>query len=59
MELLESMSAKSDGDKLRKMVSIALGVAMRTTLKNHIFTLNGEVRKQKNGGELVSRQLAT
>ena len=43
---------KPNEDEQRKMVTAALGVAMKTTLKNHIFTFNGEVRKQKNGGAI-------
>ena len=37
---------------IKKMVSIALGVAMRTILKNHIFKFNDEIRKQASGGAI-------
>jgi hypothetical protein len=34
------------------MMTTALGIAMKTTLKNHIFVFNGEVRKQSKGGAI-------
>ena len=34
----------------KRMISFALGVAMKTTLKNHIFKFGDEIRKQQNGG---------
>ena len=43
---------KPNKEQQRKMMTTALGVAMRTTLKNHIFVFNGEVRKQSKGGAI-------
>ena len=34
------------------MVCFALGIAMKTTLKNHIFRFNDQIRKQTNGGAI-------
>ena len=34
------------------MITLALGIAMKTTLKNHIFIFNGEIRKQSTGGAI-------
>ena len=45
-------AAKPEEDELRRTVAYALGVAMRTVLKNHIFRFNDEVRKQANGGAI-------
>ena len=36
----------------RKMICYALGIAMKTTLKNHIFRFNDQIRKQENGGAI-------
>ena len=41
-----------EGEELRRAVAYALGVAMRTVLKNHIFRFNDEIRKQTNGGAI-------
>ena len=43
---------KPNSIETRKMVVAALGIAMKTTLKNHIFTFNGEIRKQESGGAI-------
>ena len=43
---------KPEGEELRRTVAYALGVAMRTVLKNHIFRFNDEIRKQTNGGAI-------
>ena len=45
-------TTKPEGEELRRMVAYALGVAMRTVLKNHIFQFNDEIRKQANGGAI-------
>ena len=34
------------------MVCFALGVAMKTTLRNHIFRFHDQIRKQQNGGAI-------
>ena len=39
-------------EELKKVVAQALGVAMKTILKNHIFRFNDEIRKQRNGGAI-------
>ena len=36
----------------KKMVCFALGIAMRTTLKNHIFRFDDQIRKETNGGAI-------
>ena len=36
----------------RKMICYALGITMKTTLKNHIFQFNEQIRKQENGGAI-------
>ena len=41
-----------EGEELKRVVSYALGVAMRTVLKNHIFRFKDEIRKQANGGAI-------
>ena len=47
----KSENTPDDGEK-KKMVCHALGVAMKTTLKNHIFRFNDEIKKQTNGGAI-------
>ena len=42
----------SENEELKKVVAQALGVAMKTVLKNHIFRFNNEIRKQMNGGAI-------
>ena len=44
--------SKPNEEQQRKMMTIALGAAMKTTLKNHIFVFNGEIRKQSKGGAI-------
>ena len=39
-------------DDQKKMMCYALGTAMKTTLKNHIFRFNDQIRKQTNGGAI-------
>ena len=41
-----------EGEELKRVVSYALGVAMKTVLKNHIFRFKDEIRKQANGGAI-------
>ena len=41
-----------DETELKRMVSFALGVAMKTTLKNHVFKFHDEIRKQATGGAI-------
>ena len=41
-----------EGEELKRLVAIALGVAMRTILKNHIFRFNDVIRKQASGGAI-------
>ena len=36
----------------RKMICYALGITMKTTLQNHIFIYNDQIRKQENGGAI-------
>ena len=43
---------KPEGDQLKRVVAYALGVAMKTVLKNHIFRFKDEIRKQANGGAI-------
>jgi hypothetical protein len=43
---------KPNEEESKRMMSFALGVAMKTTLKNHIFRFNDEIRKQENGGAI-------
>ena len=43
---------KPNMEEQRKMVCYALGVTMKTTLKNHIFRFHDQIRKQKNGGAI-------
>ena len=45
-------TVKPAEEELRRMVAYALGVAMRTVLKNHIFRFKDEIRKQANGGAI-------
>ena len=39
-------------EEMKKMVAEALGVAMKTILKNHIFRFKEEIRKQSSGGAI-------
>ena len=41
-----------EGDEVKRMISEALGIAMKTILKNHIFRFNDEIRKQATGGAI-------
>ena len=43
---------KPEGEELKRTVAYALGVAMKTVLKNHIFRFKDEIRKQTNGGAI-------
>ena len=43
---------KPEEGELKRVVAFALGVAMRTVLKNHIFRFNDEIRKQASGGAI-------
>ena len=43
---------KPEGDELKRTVAYALGIAMKTVLKNHIFRFKDEIRKQANGGAI-------
>ena len=45
-------ATKPGEEDLRRMIAYALGVAMRTVLKNHIFRFDDKVRKQANGGAI-------
>ena len=45
--------AKKPSDlQRRKLIALALMAAARTVLKNHIYTFNGDVYKQKKGGPI-------
>ena len=37
---------------MKRVVAYAMGVAMKTVLKNHIFRFKDEIRKQANGGAI-------
>ena len=41
-----------EGEELKRVVAYAMGVAMKTVLKNHIFRFKDEIRKQANGGAI-------
>ena len=43
---------KPNEEERKRMMSFALGIVMKTTLKNHIFQFNDEIRKQENGGAI-------
>ena len=43
---------KPEGEELKRAVAYALGVAMKTVLKNHIFRFKDQIRKQANGGAI-------
>lgn len=36
----------------RRMICYALGITMKTTLRNHIFRFNDQIRKQEKGGAI-------
>ena len=48
----EPSVVKPNMEEQRKMVCYALGVTMKTMLKNHIFRFHDQIRKQKNGGAI-------
>ena len=50
MGMLGKTCKKTEKEDLRKMVAEALGIAVKTVLKNHIFRFNEEIRKQLSGG---------
>ena len=39
-------------EELKRAVAYALGIAMKTVLKNHIFRFENEIRKQSSGGAI-------
>ena len=41
-----------ENEEIKKMVAEALGIAMKTILKKHIFRFNEEIRKQSSGGAI-------
>ena len=41
-----------ENEDLKKMLAEALGIAMKTVLKNNIFKFNEEIRKQSSGGAI-------
>ena len=40
--------------QVKKLVGLALGEATKVTMNNHFYTINGEVRRQKEGGAIGS-----
>jgi hypothetical protein len=48
----KSITKPTEESEKKRMISFALGVAMKTTLKNHIFKFGSEIRKQQNGGAI-------
>ena len=40
--------------QLKKLIGLALGEATKATMNNHFYTINGEIRRQKEGGAIGS-----
>ena len=37
-------------EEMRRMIGVALEEAVNTAMRNHVYTFNGEVRRQSEGG---------
>ena len=42
----------TDESEKKRMICFALGIVMKTTLKNHIFKFGSDIRKQEKGGAI-------
>ena len=41
-----------DGAATKKMIAVALSVGVNFTMKNHLYSFNGEMRRQEKGGPI-------
>ena len=48
-------SVEPPKEKMQKMMSLAFGIALKTVLRNHIFTFFAKCWRQKNGGAIGVR----
>ena len=51
----ETSQRKPNRAEVRRMIGLALEEAIKTAMKNHVYTFNGIVRRQKEGGAIGNK----